>query len=201
MLRAFSLNILMTVMLLCWPPATTAAEPRIEPYDGLKAGADAYSRNELRRRDAISRQLYWLDESRVRQGIPPLYGEVVYDDYLRFTGRGAAFSPYSPAWPAGPVEVPYGDQRQFGGRAVVSPYRAAEEGLFPGRAFYHNDHRYLFGEPFYTPTPQSIGQMQIQTSPGHWESHPIYPAPPASASPPVAEPPSPAAPPPAAREF
>ena len=110
---------------------------------------------------------------------------------------------WPPGWPAGPAEVPHVDQRQFGSRAIVGGYDWALLNRYPFRSYYGDDRR-LFGEPFYTPTPQPLGHIQIQTSPTHWETHPIYPAPPADEPPPTID--TPAAVtrptlPPGAREF
>lgn len=91
-----------------------------EPYDPLRAGEDAYSYAETRRRFDIRRQIEWNDESRLRQGIPPLFDNTV--SYVPLT-VASGYSDSYPLAPAGPgVGAPYG----YGG------YGAGVGGYGPG---------------------------------------------------------------------
>jgi hypothetical protein len=79
-----------------------------EPYDPLKAGEDAYSYAETRRRFDIRRQIEWNDESRARLGIPPVFDNTV--SYVPLTvGTG-----YSDGYPLFPDGGGYGYSQGYG---------------------------------------------------------------------------------------
>jgi hypothetical protein len=122
-------------------PALDALAQYAEPYDPLKAGEDAYSYAETRRRYDIRRQIEWNDESRARLGIPPKFDNTV--SYVPLT----VATGYSDSYPLFPDYGPghgygnggYGNggygNGGFGGGLPPGYGGAANYGLGTGAAF------------------------------------------------------------------
>lgn len=167
--------LLFAVVCLMLAPNRVAGQDRYpgypEPYDGIKASADSYSYAETRRRHDIRRQIEWNDESRVRLGIPPHF-----DNTVGYVGL--------PVGPPAGFETPFGYGYGVGrsyefGYGGYSTSRLGRFGRlarkfvgYPPRPT--TDRSYLALFPYYSPTPQPIGQRQVQTGPNRWESHPVY---------------------------
>ena len=148
-----------------------AAHGQSGGYDPIQAGQDAYLYHEARRLEDINNQLGLVEQMKWYSGLPPLgamgtwstngHGAGFYRDppsldYIYATGRRSADG-YG-AWGRGLTPL-------FGGaysRDIFSPWP-----FVPGD---------IYGYQTYRTVPQSIGQVQVQTGPNRWESHPVYAA-------------------------
>lgn len=165
------------------------------PYDGLRAGEEAYQQGEVERKQRLNDQLYLNDAMRARYGWGPGSGSVVW--------YGNAWLGYGP--PLG-IAYAYSSNRLFGrGRGLyIERYWSPPVSVFEPWPYVPGD---IYGYYFPPFVRQPIGQRQIQTGPNRWESHPVYredvelaaPEPavvePQPAEVPVLEPPLPAEPP------
>ena len=114
--------------------ATTALgqQPLPPPYDGIRAGLDAFLLAEEQRRAGVAEQVAQIDVARFGNGYFLQPGTIISDgDARRAAAHALGFVP------------------------AVPPFYAAR----------------------YVPARQPSGQLQMQTGPNRWESHPVYEAP------------------------
>ncbi|MGI8982569.1 MAG: hypothetical protein ACR2FY_25335 [Pirellulaceae bacterium] len=174
-------------------------EQPVHPYDGIQAGYDAYQLGEEQRQQNIGQQVYLND--RMRAWTTPLatygYG---YGPYLSTYGWAPASRDYAYAYGNSPERYYPG----YGSRYADRPLTVFEPWPYvPGD---------IWGGFYTPPLRQPVAQVQSQTGPNRWESHPVYnpplysysvlppvnspapkssPRPPAVERPSVPEPPSP----------
>jgi hypothetical protein len=144
--------------------AAMSRAQELQPYDGLKAGEEAYQQGEVQRQQRLNDQLYLNDAMRTRYGWFPSGGVVWY---------GNAGFGYGP--PVGiDYAYAYSSNRLFGRtRGLnVQRYWAPPLSVFEPWPYVPGD---IYGYNYPPYVRQSIGQRQIQTGPNRWESHPVYP--------------------------
>jgi hypothetical protein len=133
------------------------------PYDGLRAGEEAYQLAEEQRQQRLNDQLYLNDAMRARYGWAPSGGSVIW--YGNATGYG---------WPLGlDYAYAYSSDRLIGRRGglYMERYRSSPVSVFEPWPYIPGD---IYGYSFPPPIRQPIGQRQIQTGLNRWESHPVY---------------------------
>lgn len=130
------------------------------PYDGIQAGYDAYQLAEEQRQINVGQQLYLND--RMRAWTTPLasygYG---YGPYLSTYGIASASRDYAYAYGNSPeVYYPGYASRYARPLTVFEPWP-----YVPGD---------IWGDFYTPPLRQPVAQVQTQTGPNRWESHPVY---------------------------
>jgi hypothetical protein len=178
--------------------AAVACGQEVPPYDGLRAGEDAYQAADQQRRKRLDDQLFINNAMRASYGGLPARGSVTW-----YGNAGLGYSR-----PLGiDYAYAYSSERLLGwrGRSLyIERYWSPPLSVFEPWPYVPGD---IYGYYFPPYVRQPIGQRQIQTGPTRWESHPVYPedlepvAPeslsaepalvdaPATEPPPVAEPP------------
>jgi hypothetical protein len=129
------------------------------PYDGIQAGVDAYQLGEERRQANVGQQLYLNDLSRARLTPLATYGY----GYRPFVGTFGN----SPA----ALEYAYGYSNSapiYGPRAIAGNQPLS---VFAPWPYVPGD---IWGDLYVPRLRQPIAQLQIQTGPNRWESHPVY---------------------------
>lgn len=131
------------------------------PYDGIQAGYDAYQLGEEKRQRNIGQQIYLND--RMRAWTTPLatygYG---YGPYLSTYGVPPASRDYAYAYGNSPGLYYPG----YGSRYAARPLTVFEPWPYvPGD---------IWGDFYTPPLRQPVAQVQSQTGPNRWESHPVY---------------------------
>ena len=177
----------------------------LRPYDGIQAGYDAYQLGEERRQTNIGQQIYLSDRMRALTTPLATYG-YGYGPYVSTYGVMPASREYAYAYGNSPERYYPTSGSRYSGRPLT---------VFEPWPYVPGD---IWGDFYIPPLRQPVAQVQTQTGPNRWESHPVYNPPlyAYSVLPPVnspaldktpyrAEPPSivpaprPAAPPPALR--
>ncbi|MBC7852600.1 MAG: hypothetical protein IAF94_04105 [Pirellulaceae bacterium] len=133
----------------------------VHPYDGIQAGYDAYQLGEEKRQQSIGQQIYLND--RMRAWTTPLatygYG---YGPYLSTYDFAPVSREYAYAYGNSPERYYPGD----GSRFSVRPFTVFEPWPYvPGD---------IWGDLYTPPLRQPVAQVQSQTGPNRWESHPVY---------------------------
>lgn len=129
------------------------------PYDGIQAGVDAYQLGEEKRQANVGQQLYLNDLSRARLTPLATYG-YGYRPFVGTFGNSPAALEY--AYGYGNSAPIYGPGGNAGGRpfSVFEPWP-----YVPGD---------IWGDLYIPRLRQPIAQLQTQTGPNRWESHPVY---------------------------
>lgn len=125
------------------------------PYDAIQAGLDAYRLGEERRQGQINQQLWANTQARTRGGWTPAYGAVLYGGY---------------AAPSLEYAYAYGNQPFYAGSRQQSSVFSSRT-VFEPWPYVPGD---IWGYSSQAIARQPIGQVQSQTGPRRWESHPIY---------------------------
>ena len=132
---------------IVWP-GRLPAQPREAPYDGLRAGLEAYHYHEAQRRREINEQLGIIDRLKRSSAMALPEDETIY--YNHGPSRESLY-----AYPRrGPL------RRSRGRRYVFEPWPTVLGDIW--------------GYQTYTPVRQPIGQRHVRTGPNRWESHPVY---------------------------
>ena len=157
---------LLTIGVGCWLALLAISSAQeIRPYDGLRAGDDAYQAAEEQRHGRLNDQLYLNDNMRARFGWVPS-GSVVW-----YGNAGLGYGP-----PVGiDYAYAYSSNRLLGRRArslYIERYWSPPLTVFEPWPYVPGD---IYGYYFPPLVRQPIGQRQIQTGPNRWESHPVYP--------------------------
>lgn len=149
---------LVSVLLLS---RTALCQQPARPYDGIQAGYDAYQLGEEKRQQNVGQQIYLND--RMRAWITPVatygYG---YGPYVSTYGLAPASREYAYAYGNSP-------ERFYGGYG--SPNAGRPLTVFEPWPYVPGD---IWGDFYTPPLRQPIAQVQSQTGPNRWESHPVY---------------------------
>lgn len=150
----------------------TSPQPQAvsRPYDGIQAGLDAFRLGEEQRQANVSQQLFFNDQMRFWNGYPTSGVNAIYYGYLS-PGAMLAYGYGAPVMTRANLDFVYGygvnpawsgwGQGATGPLSVFSPWPYVPGDIWGYRAYYQ-------------PARQPIGQVQTQTGPNRWESHPIY---------------------------
>ena len=159
-----------------------AQQPAVvnRPYDGIQAGLDAFRLGEEQRQANVSQQLFLNDQMRFWNGYPTSGANTVYYGYLS-PGAMLTYGYGAPVMTRANLDFVYG----YGVNPAWSGWRQGATGplsVFSPWPYVPGD---IWGYgAYYQPARQPIGQVQTQTGPNRWESHPIY-NPPLTAYPPL----------------
>ncbi|MDX1944082.1 MAG: hypothetical protein SFU86_01645 [Pirellulaceae bacterium] len=134
------------------------------PYDGIQAGLDAFQLAEERRQANVAQQLYLNDQMRY-WSLLPTSGVTSYNG-VPAIGDGFA----TPLLPPASLDFTYAYGRRYW---TESRWRGGWGRLtvFEPWPFVPGD---IYGYRQAPPPRQPVGQMQVQTGPNRWESHPVY---------------------------
>lgn len=144
------------------------------PYDGIQAGYDAYQLGEEKRQRNVGQQIYLNDRMRALTTPLATYG-YGYGPYPSTYGVMPASRDYAYAYGNSP-------QRYYPG--YNTGYSVRPLTVFEPWPYVPGD---IWGDFYTPPLRQPVAQVQAQTGPNRWESHPVY-SPPLyaySVSPPV----------------
>ncbi|MFN0019859.1 MAG: hypothetical protein ACKVP0_16500 [Pirellulaceae bacterium] len=133
------------------------SQQTVRPYDGIQAGYDAFQLGEEKRQWNAGQQIYLNDLSRVRLTPLATYGY----GYRPFVSTFGA--PASVEYASGYGNTP----------GIYSSARYAVRPLtvFEPWPYVPGD---IWGDLYIPPLRQPVAQMQSQTGPNRWESHPVY---------------------------
>lgn len=129
------------------------------PYDGIQAGFDAYQLGEEKRQANVGQQLYLNDLSRARLTPLATYG---YGNRPFASSFGIVPASTEYAYAYGNSPLPFGISGNAGSRplSVFEPWP-----YVPGD---------IWGDLYFPRLRQPVAQVQSQTGPNRWESHPVY---------------------------
>lgn len=149
--------VLVGLLLIALAGSARSQEDPIPP--GIRAGQDAYQQFEAQRRAAAGAQIQLNDLLRNRLPWLSPYGDTIY-----YAPPGYGYGGYSSYGYGVTMHRPYGYTPQN--------YLASSLAFSPGTYLPYPS---LFAYDYPPPViRQPIGMRQIQTSPRHWESHPVY---------------------------
>jgi len=152
------------------PPAVSPPAVVNRPYDGIQAGLDAFRLGEEQRQANVSQQLYLNDQMRFWNGYPTSGANTIYYGYLS-PGAMLTYGYGAPVMTRANLDFAYG----YGVNPVWSGWRQGATGplsVFEPWPYVAGD---IWGyRAYYQPARQPVGQVQTQTGPNRWESHPIY---------------------------
>src|SRR5687767_1061095 len=131
------------------------------PYDGIQAGFDAYQLGEEKRQQNVGQQIYLNDRMRALTTPLATYG-YGYGPYISTYGLVPASRDYAYAYGNSP-------QRYYAGYA--SGYSPRALTVFEPWPYVPGD---IWGDFYTPPLRQPVAQVQSQTGPNRWESHPVY---------------------------
>lgn len=142
-------------MLACAAAQTCQSQHTFRPYDGIQAGYDAFQLAEEKRQITAGQQLDL--NQRMRTWNTPLatYG----------FGYGAYYNTYGVA----PASRDYA--YAHGHTAYAAGYASRPLTVFEPWPYIPGD---IWGDFYIPPLCQPVGQVQSQTGPNRWESHPVY---------------------------
>jgi hypothetical protein len=137
------------------------SQQNARPYDGIQAGYDAYQLGEERRQWNVGQQIYLNDRMRALTTPLATYG-YGYGPYPSTYGMMPASREYAYAYGNSPERYYPGYGSRYSGRPLT---------VFESWPYVPGD---IWGD-FYTPhLRQPVAQVQSQTGPNRWESHPVY---------------------------
>jgi hypothetical protein len=149
-----------------------AQQPTVanRPYDGIQAGLDAFRLGEEQRQANVSQQLFLNDQMRFWNGYPTSGANAIYYGYLS-PGAMLTYGYGAPVMTRANLDFVYG----YGVNPAWSGWRQGATGplsVFEPWPYVAGD---IWGyRAYYQPARQPVGQVQTQTGPNRWESHPIY---------------------------
>lgn len=138
-----------------------AAQQAPRPYDGIQAGYDAYQLGEEKRQRNFGQQIYLNDRMRALATPLATYG-FGYGPYPSTFGMMPASRDYAYA---------YGNSPQLYYPGYRSTYFGQPLTVFEPWAYVPGD---IWGDSYAPPLRQPVAQVQSQTGPNRWESHPVY---------------------------
>lgn len=134
------------------------AQQTARPYDGIQAGYDAFQLGEEKRQWNAGQQLYLNDLSRARLTPLASYG-YGYRPFVGTIGAAPASAEYAYGYGNSPGIY---SSRRYAGRPLT---------VFEPWPYVPGD---IWGDMYIPPLRQPVAQVQSQTGPNRWESHPVY---------------------------
>jgi hypothetical protein len=133
----------------------------VRPYDGIQAGYDAYQLGEEKRQRNVGQQIYLNDRMRALTTPLATYG-YGYGPYASTYGVMPASRDYAYAYGNSPGLYYPGYGSRYSGRPLT---------VFEPWPYVPGD---IWGDFYTPPLRQPVAQVQSQTGPNRWESHPVY---------------------------
>lgn len=130
-------------------------------YDGIQAGYDAYQLGEEQRQRNVGQQIYLNDRMRALATPLATYG-YGYGPYPGTYGAMPASRDYAYAYGNSPERYYPGYNTGYSGRPLT---------VFEPWPYVPGD---IWGDFYTPPLRQPVAQVQSQTGPNRWESHPVY---------------------------
>ena len=140
-------------------PRFAASQQTTRPYDGIQAGYDAYHLGEEKRQRNVGQQIYLNDRMRALTTPLATYG---YGPYPSTYGVMPASRDYAYAYGNSPQVYYPGYRSTYYGRPLT---------VFEPWPYVPGD---IWGDFYTPPLRQPVAQVQTQTGPNRWESHPVY---------------------------
>ncbi len=131
------------------------------PYDGIQAGYDAYQLGEEKRQRNVGQQVYLNDRMRALTTPLATYG-YGYGPYPSTFGVMPVSRDYAYAYGSSPEQYYPGYSPGYSGRPLT---------VFEPWPYVPGD---IWGDFYTPPLRQPVAQVQSQTGPNRWESHPVY---------------------------
>ena len=151
-------TVLVAALLLC---RVALSQPAARPYDGIQAGYDAYQLGEEQRQRNIGQQIYLNDRMRAMTTPLATYG-YGYGPYASTYGVMPASREYAYAYGNSPGRYYPGYNSVYASRPLT---------VFEPWPYVPGD---IWGDFYTPPLRQPVAQVQSQTGPNRWESHPVY---------------------------
>lgn len=137
------------------------SQQTVRPYDGIQAGYDAYQLGEEKRQRNVGQQIYLNDRMRALTTPLATYG-YGYGPYASTYGVMPASRDYAYAYGNSPGLYYPGYGSRFSNRPLT---------VFEPWPYVPGD---IWGDFYTPPLRQPVAQVQTQTGPNRWESHPVY---------------------------